>query len=65
VEKFRGDTTTVGLCPKVWAGQEIKRGRSSAKDGAPERLRCGIILETLQLMTAGLLEEFFGFILHR
>jgi len=40
VEELHGDPT-VGPRPKVWT--EVKNGRSSAKDGAPERLRCGII----------------------
>jgi len=34
VEEFRGDLTV---------GPEIKNGRSSAKNGAPERLRCGTV----------------------
>jgi len=42
VEELHGDPT-VGPRPKVWTkGQS---GRSSAKDGAPERLRCGTIQE--------------------
>jgi len=36
-EEFRGDTT-VGPHPKV--EPEVKNGKSSAKDGAPEKLRC-------------------------
>jgi len=31
--------TTVG--PRLKAGPKVKNGRSSVKDGAPERLRCG------------------------
>jgi len=40
-EAFSGDPT-VWPCPKIWI-IDIKNGRSSAKDGAPERLRCGTI----------------------
>jgi len=29
-------------------GPEIKNGRSSAKDGTPERLRCGTLQEVIQ-----------------
>jgi len=36
VEELHGDPT-VGPCPKVWTRQ------SSAKNGVPERLRCGAI----------------------
>jgi len=35
------ETQQSGHAPK--SGPEIKNGRSSAKDGALERLRCGII----------------------
>jgi len=40
VEELHGD-------PTVWSrprfGPEVKNGRNTAKDGAPERLRCGTI----------------------
>jgi len=37
VEELHGDPT-VGLAPR-----SVKNGRSSAKDSAPEKLRCGTI----------------------
>jgi len=33
------ETQQSGHAPR--SGQEVKNGRSCAKDGAPERLRCG------------------------
>jgi len=42
VEELHGDPTESGHTPR--SGPEVKIGRSSAKDGAPERLRC----ETIQ-----------------
>jgi len=42
VEKLCGDPT-VGPRPKVWTRGQ--KWRSSAKDGAPERLGCGTIQE--------------------
>jgi len=46
VEKLYGDPT-VGPRPKVWTrGQKWKK-YSSAKDGTPERLRCGTIQEEM------------------
>jgi len=39
---------TVGPRPKVF-GPEVKNG-SSAKDGAPERLKCGTIQEEVSLI---------------
>jgi len=48
--------------PTVWSpprsGPEVKNGRSSAKDGAPERVRCRTIQEEsqiLQMVSAGAL----------
>jgi len=35
------ETQQSGHAPRF--GPEVKNGRSSAKDGAPERLRCGTI----------------------
>jgi len=43
-----------GHAPK--SGPEVKNGRSSAKDGAPERLGCGIVKKVshiLQRVSAG------------
>jgi len=51
------------------SGPEIKNGRSSAKDGAPERLRCKTIQEEvrqiLQRVSAGAARRTLHFILHR
>jgi len=65
---WRNSTETLGHAPR--SGPEIKNGRSSAKDGAPERLRCGTVKEVvshiLQRVSTALQEEFsFRFILHR
>jgi len=53
-EEDRSDPI-VGTRPKVWT--TVKNGRSSAKDGVPERLRCETIQKEvskiLQLMSAG------------
>jgi len=38
---FCGDPTVGGQTPRF--GPEVKNGRSCAKDGTPERLRCGTI----------------------
>jgi len=68
VEEFRRDPKSVHA-PR--SGPEIKDGRSSAKDGTPERFRCGkfqkeVHKPDLHLMTAGAEEEFpFRFILHK
>jgi len=40
VEKLHGDQQS-GHAPR--SGPEVKNGRSSAEDGAPERLGCGTI----------------------
>jgi len=65
-EEFRGDPT---IGPRPMYGPEIKDGRSSAKVGVPERLRCGTIQKEvkyiLQLMQAGAARKFLCFILHR
>jgi len=37
------ETQKSGHAPR--SGAEVKSGRSSAKDGAPERLRCGTVQE--------------------
>jgi len=37
------ETQQSGHAPR--SGPEVRNGRSSAKDGAPERLRCGRIQE--------------------
>jgi len=54
VEKLYG-VPTVGLPPQGL--DEVKNGRSGAKDGAPERLRCGTFQEEvsqiLQRLYAG------------
>jgi len=41
VEELHGDCTQSGHAPR--SGPEAKNGNSSAKDSAPERLRCGKI----------------------
>jgi len=54
VEELHGDRK-VGPRPKVWTRGQ--KGRSSAKDGSPERLGCGTIQEEvshiLQRVSAG------------
>jgi len=56
---------TVGLCPKV--SIRGKNGRSSAKDGAPERLRCRTIYKEVSYQVRSLrvcpqvLQEEFSF----
>jgi len=66
--ELRGDPTVGPPHTKVWTrGQN---GRSSAKDGAPKRLRCGTIQEEvsqiLQIGPQALQEKFtFCFILYR
>jgi len=54
MEELHGDLTDGHV---LRSGPEIKNGRSSAKDGAPERLRCGTIKEEvspiLQRVSAG------------
>jgi len=42
MEKLHGDPT-VSHTPR--SGPKVKNERSSAKDGMPERLRCGTIQE--------------------
>jgi len=66
VEEHHGDST-VGPRPKVCTrGQN---GRSSAKDGVPERLKCGTIQEEvsqiLQRVFVGAARRILPFILHR
>jgi len=39
------ETQQSGHAPRF--GPEVKNGRSSAKDGAPESLRCGTIQEEM------------------
>jgi len=43
-----GGDLTVRPHPKVWT-IEVKNGRSSAKDDAPERLKCGTIQKEVSL----------------
>jgi len=47
---WRNSTKTQqsGHAPR--SGPEIKNGSSSVKNGAPERLRCGIIQEVNQIL---------------
>jgi len=47
VEKLHRDPT-VG--PRPMVGPEVKNGRSIAKDGAPERLRCGTIQKVSNIL---------------
>jgi len=47
VEELHGDPQS-GHTPS--SGLEVKNGRSSAKDGAPERLRCGSFQEEVSQM---------------
>jgi len=55
--------------PTVRSGPEVKNGRSSAKDGMPEKLRCKTVqreVKILQMSLQTLQEDFsFRFILHR
>jgi len=67
---LRNSTEIQQSCHDLRFGPEVKNGRSSAKDGAPERLRCRTIKEEvsqiLQRVPLALQEEFFfRFILHR
>jgi len=54
---WRNFTETQQLSDAPRSGPEVKNGRSSAKDGAPERLGCGTVKEEvshiLQRMSAG------------
>jgi len=54
VEELHEDPK-VWSCLKLWT--RVKNGRSSAKDGAPERLRCGTakeeVSQILQCMSTG------------
>jgi len=49
------ETQQSGHAPR--SGPDVKNGRSSAEDGAPERLRCGTVKEEvshiLQRVSAG------------
>jgi len=49
------ETQQLGHAPR--SGPEVKNGRSTAEDGAPERLRCGSVKEEvsqiLQRVSAG------------
>jgi len=49
------ETQQSGHVPR--SGQEVKNGKSSAKDGVPKRLRCGTVKEEvshiLQRVSAG------------
>jgi len=45
------ETQQPGHAP--WSGPEVKNGRSSAKDGTPERLGCGTIQEENQILQRG------------
>jgi len=47
VEELHGNPT-VGHAPR--SGPEVENGRNSAKDGAPERLRCGTIQKVSQIL---------------
>jgi len=67
---WRNSTETQHSGHTQRSGPEIKNGRTSAKGGAPERLRCKTIQEevsqTLQRVPNALQEELsFCFILHR
>jgi len=63
---WRNSTKTQrsGHAPR--SGPEVKNGRSSAKNGAPERLRCGTIQEEvsqiLQRVSAGAAGRIFNFL---
>jgi len=68
VEELHGDPT-VGPHPKVWT--KVKNGRSGAKDGSPERLRCetiqkvifiAMLPETKLFSQFSLLPDSFGFL---
>jgi len=42
---WRNSTEAQQLGHAPRSGPEVKNGRSSAEDGAPERLECGIVKE--------------------
>jgi len=58
------ETQHLGHAPR--SGPEVKNGRSSAKDGTPERLRCGTIQEEvsyiLQRVSAGAARRILLFV---
>jgi len=45
IEARRNSTVTQQSCQAPRYGPEVRNGKSSAKDGASERLRCGTIQE--------------------
>jgi len=47
---WRNSMETLQLGHVSRSGPEVKNGRSSAKDGAPERRRCGTIQEVSQIL---------------
>jgi len=65
---WRNFTETQQSDHALRSGPKIKNGRNSAKDGTPERLRCGTIQEEvsqfLQRVSTGtarrILPDFFG-----
>jgi len=62
VEELHGDPT-VGPRPKVWT-REVKNGRSTAEDDAPERLGCGTVKEEVcQILQRGN-KDFLAVLFH-
>jgi len=53
MEAWRNSTETQQLSHAPRSGREVKNGRSSAKDGALERLGCGTVKEEVRYILQG------------